>query len=96
MQNEPIDDMTRLERIRGRIDLFRESATVGPKGTVLDDMVWMEATLRRLLKADSAQSKFTWCGVINKTQHMGDKFFEKGFEWRSPDDDDKDGRGKLK
>jgi hypothetical protein len=102
MQNETIDDMTRLERIRGRIDLFRESATVGPKGTVLDDMIWMESVLRRLLKAENAQAKFTWCGIINKTNNLnglnqiGDKFFEKGFEWRSPDDDEKDGRGKPK
>jgi hypothetical protein len=99
MQNEPIDDMTRLERIRGRIDLFRESATVGPKGTVLDDMIWMESVLRRLLKAENTQGKFTWCGIVNKANNMnqiGDKFFENGSGWRGPDDDEKDGRGKLK
>jgi hypothetical protein len=100
MQNENIDDMTRLERICGRIEIFRDSATVGPKGIVLDDMVWMESTLRRLLKAENAQAKFTWCGIINKASNMnnlnqaGEKFFEKGFEWR--DEDDKDGRNKLK
>lgn len=93
MANEPIDDMARLERIRGRIELFRDSATVGPKGLVLDDMVWMEETLRRLLKVDSAQTKFSWVNIINhKPNNLGEKFFEKGFEWRNDKDDD----GRLK
>lgn len=93
MANEPIDDMAKLERIRGRIDLFRDSATVGPKGLVLDDMIWMEGMLRRLLRAENAQTKFTWVSMMNpKPNSIGDKFFEKGFEWRN----DKDDEGRLK
>lgn len=83
--------MARLERIRGRIDLFRESATVGPKGMVLDDMIWMEGMLRRLIKVESAQAKFTWCSMINHTNKpgsLGEKFFEKGFEWRNDKKDE--------
>lgn len=89
MANEPIDDMARLERIRGRIDLFRDSALVGPKGLVLEDMVWMEGMLRRLLISEKAQTKFSWVSMIKqKPNSLGDKFFEKGFEWRDDKGDD--------
>lgn len=93
MANEHIDDMTRLERIRGRIDLFHESATLGPKRIILEDMIWMEAILRRLIKAENDQAKFSWVSMIkHKPNGLGDKFFEKGFEWRNEEDDD----GRLK
>jgi hypothetical protein len=96
MANEPIDDMAKLERIRGRIDLFRDSATVGPKGLVLEDMIWMEGMLRRLLKTENAQTKFSWVSMINnKPGNFNEKFFEKGFEWRR-DDDEKGSDGRLK
>lgn len=84
MTNENSEDMARLERIRGRIDLFRESASVGPKGIILDDMVWMEGMLRRFLRAEVAQTKFLFVGnSTNNHPVMEQKIFERVGERKS-------------
>lgn len=80
-------DMAKLERIRGRIELFRESVTIGPKGMVLEDMIWMEAQLRKHLKRDDVQNKFDW---IKKTTNIT----ISPPKWEGPFSDGEDNRSK--
>jgi hypothetical protein len=62
MTSDTQENMVRLERIRGRIELLTDDSYMG---VIRDDMIWMEDLLRRFLRAEAAQAKLFSTGSIS-------------------------------
>lgn len=69
--------MAMLERIQGRIEFYKSAQVFSPNKIALDDLIWMESKLRKLLRRDSVQVKFDW---TKKTAILNPPKWENPYE----------------
>lgn len=63
---EDIENLNRLEKIKGRIELLSSLTTMLVPKQILEDLRWMEERLRPHLAREAQQQKFVWTDKLRR------------------------------